>query len=88
MEPAAVAVALLVAGYPVALVVIARWLPVVRERRVGWFLAHSAAVTAVTLGWALRRPPAALPNAAWLVASTLWYRVGASRRQRGGPERY
>lgn len=82
VEPAAAAVLLLVVGYPVALVVIARWVPVVRERRAGWFLAHSAAVAAITVGWALRRPPAALPNAAWLVASTVWYRWGGRRSPR------
>lgn len=73
------AVALLVAGYPVAIVVIARWVPVVREQRTSWFLAHAAAVTAIILGWGIRRPVAMVPNVAWLVASTAWYRLGAPR---------
>ena len=81
MGRATVAVALLVVGYPVAIVVIARWVPVVRERRRAWFLAHAAAVVAIIGGWAVRRPVAALPNAVWLVVSTLWYRFGGP-----GPE--
>ena len=78
MAAATVAVALLAVGYPVAIVVIARWLPVVRRRRASWFWAHAAAVVAIIAGWAIRRPVAALPNVVWLVASTLWYRWGAS----------
>ena len=76
------AVALLAVGYPVSIGVIARWVPVVRERRLRWFLVHHAGVLAIILGWSLRRPPAVAPNAAWLVASTVWYVVGGRRRRR------
>lgn len=83
---ATVAVALLAVGYPVAIVVIARWLPVVRRRRGSWFWAHAAAVVAIIAGWAIRRPAAALPNVVWLVVSTLWYRWGApTPEQERGP---
>ncbi len=73
------AVPLLVVGYPVAVVVIVRWVPVVREQRTAWFAAHAAAVAAIILGWALRRPVATVPNIAWLVVSTIWYRLGGRR---------
>ncbi len=79
MDAAGVAVALLAVGYPMAIVVIARWVPVVREQRTSWFLAHAAAVTAITFGWGIRRPVAMFPNVAWLVLSTVWYRLGARR---------
>ncbi len=77
MDAAGLALALLAAGYPVAIVVIARWVPVVREQRTSWFLAHAVAVTAIILGWGIRRPVATFPNVAWLVVSTVWYRLGA-----------
>ena len=79
----AAAAVLLAAGYPVAVVVIARWVPVVRERRTAWFVAHAVAVTAIILGWAIRRPAATVPNLAWLVVSTAWYRRGRPRPARG-----
>ena len=79
VDAQAAAVPLLAVGYPVAIVVIARWVPVVRERRTTWFLAHHAGVTALILGWAIRRPAAALPNVAWLLISTLWYARAAPR---------
>ncbi len=82
MEAATAAVPLLLAGYPVSVVVIARWVPVVRERRTRWFAAHAAAVLAIIIGWALRRPVAMVPNIAWLVASAIWYRVGAAHPPR------
>jgi len=80
-------VPLLVVGYPVAVVVIARFVPVVREQRSRWFAAHTAAVLAIIVGWALRRPAAMVPNLAWLVASTGWYLTGGRRRApgSGGP---
>ena len=82
MKAATAAVPLFVVGYPVAIVVIARWVPVVRERRTGWFAAHAAAVVAIIVGWALRRPAATVPNIAWLVASTIWYRPGRPSQRR------
>ena len=83
MKAATAAVPLLVVGYPVAIVVIARWVPVVREQRTRWFVAHGAAVLAIIAGWALRRPAAMVPNVAWLVVSTAWYVAGGRRRARG-----
>ncbi|MEO5680345.1 MAG: hypothetical protein ABIS47_11825 [Acidimicrobiales bacterium] len=84
MGASTAAVPLLVVGYPVAIVVIARWVPVVREQRTTWFAAHAAGVTAVIIGWALRRPVATVPNIIWLVASIVWYRLGRPRSP-GGP---
>ncbi len=81
MDADTAAVPLLVAGYPVAIVVIARWAPVVRERRTTWFVAHAAAVTAIILGWAIRRPVATVPNVAWLVVSTVWYGLGGRAKR-------
>ena len=82
MKAATAALPLFVVSYPVAIVVIARWVPVVRERRTGWFTAHAAAVVAIIVGWALRRPAATVPNLAWLVASTIWYRPGRPSQRR------
>jgi hypothetical protein len=75
-----VSTALFAVGYPVAIVVIARWVPVVREQRRAWFVAHQLAVAAIVAGWALRqRWPAASVNAAWFVVAAVWY---VSRRPR------
>jgi hypothetical protein len=72
--------ALLVVGYPVAVAVIARWVPVVREQRWRWFVAHQAAVAAIVAGWALRgRAPTAAINAVWFVIAAAWF---LSRRRR------
>ena len=77
-----VATALHVVGYPVAVVVIARFVPVVRDRRVRWFVAHQLAVTAIVAGWLLRsRPGAAAVNAAWLGAAAIWYGSAARGRR-------
>lgn len=71
---------LLVIGYPVAIVVIARWIPVVRERRTAWFAAHQAAVVAIVVGHALGdRTSAIVINGAWLVVATIWYGLGGRR---------
>jgi hypothetical protein len=78
-----VSLALFLIGYPVAVVVIARWVPVVREQRWRWFLAHEAAVAAIALGWALRdRWPAVAVNAAWGIIAAGWY---ATRSRRAAP---
>ncbi len=72
-------VPLFAVGYPVAVGVISRWIPVVRERRTAWFAAHTAAVGAIVAGWALeRRWSAVAVNGAWLTTSVAWY---ASRRR-------
>jgi len=76
-----VRVALLAAGYPVSIVVIARWLPVVRERRIKWFVAHEAAVAAIVAGWALDDNQRAVAiNGTWLVVAAAWYALGSHRR--------
>ena len=70
---------LLGAGYPVAAVVVVRFVPVVRERRWRWLVAHHAGVVAIVAGWATmgKAVPAAL-NAGWLGVSSLWYARGAA----------
>lgn len=61
-------------GYPTAVVVITRFVPVVRERRTAWFAAHTAGVAAIVTGWAIEgRTSAVLINGSWLVTSTVWY---------------
>jgi hypothetical protein len=82
VKGAAAWLALLV-GYPVALVVITRWVPVVRERRWRWFAAHQAGMAAIVAGCLLRgRGSAAALNAAWLVVATAWYVLGAKSAAR------
>ncbi|HSH23833.1 MAG TPA: hypothetical protein VK975_07220 [Acidimicrobiales bacterium] len=71
---------LFAAGYPLSLAVISRFVPVVRERRWAWLVAHHAGVTAVIAGWALKgRAPAVAVNGAWLVTSSVWYVLGSRR---------
>lgn len=74
-------VALLFAfGYPVAVVVIARFVPVVREQRWRWFALHQAAVAAIVAGWSiLGRWPAVAVNGTWFVAAAVWYLLGGRR---------
>ena len=79
--------ALFVVGYPLAIAVIARWVPVVRERRTRWFLAHEAAVAAIVAGHATRGDEGrsgVVINGAWLVSSAVWYLAagGVNRRRR------
>ncbi len=54
MSTDAVATTLFVLGYPTAIVVILRFVPVVRERRLKWLVAHDLAVAAIVAGWALK----------------------------------
>jgi hypothetical protein len=78
MSRDAAAVGLFVVGYPAAIVVITRWVPVVRERRTKWFVIHQAAVAAIVAGQALKgNTPAVLVNGAWFVVAAIWY---ATRR--------
>ncbi|HET7486421.1 MAG TPA: hypothetical protein VFJ85_00730 [Acidimicrobiales bacterium] len=77
-------VVLFAVGYPAAVAVIARWVPVVRERRWKWLAVHHAGVAAIVAGWLLRRPPAAIPNAAWLVVSSVWYAAGGRVSREAG----
>ena len=70
--------ALLLVGYPVSLVAGAKLLPVIRERRVGRFVAMEAGIGCVTLGLILRRRPlAAAVNGISLVGlAAAWVTVG------------
>jgi len=78
----AISTALFIFGYPVSIVIIVRWIPVVRERRIVWFWLEEAAVAAIVLGWILReRWGAVLINGTWLVVAGLWYWL-AGRRAR------
>lgn len=67
-------------GYPTSIAVIVRWLPVVRERRTSWFVAHEVAVAAIVAGWALQHNTGAVAiNGSWLVVAAAWY-LAAGRR--------
>ncbi len=69
-------------GYPVSIAVIARFVPVVRERRLRWLVIHHVAVAGIVLGWALDSNwLAAIINASWLISSTLWYALGCRDRR-------
>jgi hypothetical protein len=79
----ATATALFVFGYPVSIAVILRFVPVVRERRMKWLVAHDLAVAAIVTGWALKGDGRAVAiNASWLVAANVWYAVAGRRRAR------
>lgn len=65
---------LFAAGYPTAIVLIARFRRIVRTRALRLFLLHEIAVAAIVTGWALLgRPLAAFLNAAWLLAAAGWW---------------
>ena len=67
-------------GYPVAIVVIIRFVPVVRERRLRWFVAHEIAVSMIVTGWALDQDWQAVAiNGTWLVVAAIWYVLGGRR---------
>jgi hypothetical protein len=73
--------ALFVFGYPVAIVVIARFIPVVRYRRIRWIVAHEVAVAAIVAGQALNDSTSGVViNGAWLVIAALWYALGGRRQ--------
>ncbi len=81
MSADATATALFVVGYPTSIAVILRFVPVVRERRLKWLVAHDLAVAAIVAGWALKGDRRAVAiNASWLVAATTWYALGGRRR--------
>ena len=67
-------------GYPVAIAVIVRWVPVVRERRIRWFVLHELAVAAIVIGWATRgRWSGVAVNGSWLVIAAVWYWTAGRR---------
>ena len=77
----AVSGALRLLGYPAALFVIVRWIPVVRQRLTGLFLLHEAAMAAIAVGWVLvPRWSGAAVNGAWGVIAAGWYGWGLRRR--------
>jgi len=79
----AAATALFAFGYPTSIAVILRFVPVVRERRLKWLVAHDLAVAAIVAGWALKGDRRAVAiNASWLVAASVWYALGGRRRAR------
>jgi hypothetical protein len=74
------ATALHLVGYPTAIVVIARWVPVVRQRRLRWFVAHEAAVAAIVGGWAIKGDTRAVAvNGSWGVIAAAWYALAGRR---------
>jgi hypothetical protein len=78
--------ALFVVGYPTSIAVIARWIPVVREQRTAWFVAHEVAVAAIVAGWALRHDTQAVTiNASWLAIAAGWYVAGGRRARSATP---
>jgi len=78
---AALQIVLFVFGYTAAIIVIARFVPVVRERRLRWLVVHHVGVAAIVLGWAtLGDAPAVVVNSSWLVVASVWYALGGRRR--------
>ena len=76
----ALTIALFVFGYPMSIAIIARWVPVVRERRLSWFIVHEAAVASIVAGWAIReRWSAVTINGSWFVVAAAWYAIAARR---------
>ena len=74
-------IALFGLGYPAAVAVIARFVPVVRERRWRWLVVHHLGMAAIIAGCASKRTTAGIvANSAWLVISSVWYAAGGRRR--------
>lgn len=74
-------VVLFVFGYSAAIIVIARFVPVVRERRLRWLVVHHVGVAAIVSGWATKGDASAVVvNSSWLVVSSVWYALGGRRR--------
>jgi hypothetical protein len=75
---------MLVVGYPVALGVLARLRPVLRERRRRWFLALEAAMVLISVGWILlgRAIGPIINGAALLAFAAAWVRTGRRRATR------
>ena len=76
----ALEVALFAFGYPAAVIVIVRFVPVVRERRTSWIVIHELGVAAIVAGLALREyPRGVIVNGSWGVIAAVWYLLGARR---------
>lgn len=67
-------------GYPAAITVISRFVPVVRERRWRWLAVHHLGMAAIIAGCVSRRTTiGVVGNGAWLVVSSVWYALGGRR---------
>ena len=81
MSADAAATALFVFGYPTSIVVIARFVPVVRERRWKWLAVHDLAVAAIVADWAVKGDRlAVVVHSTGLVVANIWYALGGRRR--------
>ena len=73
-------------GYPAAIIVIIRFVPVVRERRIRWFVVHELGVTAIVAGQALaENPRGVIINGAWGIVAAIWYALGPTLSRRRSP---
>ena len=73
-------------GYPAAIIVIVRFVPVVRERRTKWFVIHELGVAAIVAGQALAdNPRGVIINGAWGVVAAVWYALGPKLRRARQP---
>jgi hypothetical protein len=73
-------------GYPTAIVVIVRFVPVVRERRIRWFVLHELGVAAIVAGQALMgSTQGVIINGAWGVVAAAWYALGPTLNRRRSP---
>jgi hypothetical protein len=69
-------------GYPAAIVVIVRFVPVVRQRRTRWFVIHELGVAAIVAGQALvGSAQGVIINGAWGVVAAIWYALGPTIRR-------
>ena len=76
----ALAYALFAFGYPTAIVVITRFVPVVRQRRTRWFAWHQAGVAAIVAGQGLLgRASGVAVNGAWFISAAAWYALGGRK---------
>lgn len=73
-------------GYPTAIIVIVRFVPVVRQRRTRWFVLHELGVAAIVAGQALvGSAQGVIINGAWGVVAAIWYAAGPSLSRRRSP---
>ena len=80
-EGSAISVAIRLVGYPGAVAAIVRWVPIVRERWRGWFVAHQAGMAAIVVGWALTDRGAGVAiNGLWFVIAAGWWFAAGRRR--------
>lgn len=82
----ALEILLLAFGYPAAIIVIFRFVPVVRERRIRWFVVHELGVAAIVAGQALmENPRGVIVNGSWGVVAAIWYALGPTISRRRNP---